>query len=233
MLPLRSVSLNSTSMRRLFTCGLLLVPACFHSSAFGQAAKPDSDGWYSLFNGRDLTGWKASENAETFKVVDGKIVIHGPRSHLFYVGPVGDADFTNFQWKCEVLMKPHSNSGMYFHTEYQDEGWPAKGYEVQLNNTHSDPKKTGGLYAVADVMHESPAEDDEWFTQEVTVDGKHIVVRVNGEVTADYTEPDDVERPTDMSGRKLSHGTVALQGHDPDSEVHVRKIMIKPLPASK
>lgn len=211
----------------------LLLAASVHTVPQAAASEPDSDGWYSLFNGTDLTGWKASENADTFQVDDGEIVIHGHRSHLFYTGPVEGADFTNFIWKCEVLTKPNANSGMYFHTEYQDEGWPAKGYEVQLNNTHSDPKKTGGLYAVADVMHESPAKDDEWFTQEVTVDGKHIVVRVNGEVTADYTEPDDVERPADMSGRKLSHGTVALQGHDPDSEVHVRKIMIKPLPASK
>ena len=122
---------------------------------------------------------------------------------------------------------------MYFHTEYQDEGWPAKGYEVQLNNTHGDPKKTGGLYAVQDVMDDSPVKDDEWFTQEVTVEGNHIVVRVNGEVTTDYVEPTDVERPADMRGRKLSHGTVALQGHDPDSEVHVRKVMIKPLPVNE
>jgi hypothetical protein len=204
------------------------------SSAFADepaAEGPDADGWYSLFNGKDFTGWKATENVDTFQVVDGEIVIKGDRSHLFYTGPVENADFKDFVWKCEVLTKPQANSGMYFHTEYQEEGWPAKGYEVQVNNTNGDPKKTGGLYAVQDVMDNSPVKDDEWFTQEVTVEGNHVVVRVNGEVTADYVEPTDVERPADMPGRKLSHGTIALQGHDPGSEVHFRKVLIKPLPA--
>lgn len=207
------------------------VAAAFSMPQLAAAQEPNSDGWYSLFNGKDLTGWKASENAGTFQVVNGEIVIRGPRSHLFYNGPVGGADFKNFQWKCEVMMKPNSNSGMYFHTAYQDEGWPAKGYEVQLNNSHPDPKKTGGLYAIADVMNESPVEDDQWFTQEVIVNGKRIVVRVNGEVTTDYTEPENVQRSPEFAGRLLSHGTIALQGHDPGSEVHVRKIMIKPLPS--
>jgi hypothetical protein len=192
--------------------------------------EPDADGWISLFNGQDLTGWRAAENPDSFKVIDGAIVIKGPRGHLFYTGGVNGADFKNFEWKCEVMTKPQANSGMYFHTEYQEEGWPAKGYEVQLNNSHADPKKTGGLYGVADVMDQSPAKDGEWFTQQVTVNGKHIVVSVNGKVTADYTEPDNVERPADFAERLLSHGTIALQAHDPGSEVHIRKIMIKPLP---
>ena len=44
------------------------------------------DGFTSLFNGKDLTGWKASEHPETFSVEDGAIVTHGPRSHCFYTG---------------------------------------------------------------------------------------------------------------------------------------------------
>ncbi len=119
---------------------------------------------------------------------------------------------------------------MYFHTAYQQDDWPAQGYEAQLNNSHSDPKKTGGLYAVADVMYDSPVKDNEWFTQQVTVQGKRIIVTVNGKVTTDYSEPEDVQREPDMAGRLLSHGTIALQAHDPASEVHIRKIMVKPLP---
>jgi hypothetical protein len=195
------------------------------------AAEPSAtDGWQQLFDGRTLEGWKANENPDTFRVQDGCIVVAGPRSHLFYNGPVGDADFRNFHWRCEIMTRPQANSGMYFHTAYQEEGWPSQGYEVQVNNTHSDPKKTGGLYAVQDVLDQSSVKDNEWFTQEVIVQGKHIVVKVNGKVTADYTEPDDVERPAGMEGRRLSHGTVALQGHDPDSVIHYRKVEIKLLP---
>lgn len=186
--------------------------------------------WVSLFNGKDLTGWKANENKDTFSVRDGKIVVVGPRSHLFYVGKVNDAKFRNFEWKCEIMTKPKANSGMYFHTKYQDEGWPSNGYEVQVNNTHGDPKKTGGLYAIADVMDQSPVKDGEWFTQHVIVKGKNVVIKVNGKVTVDYTEPDNPKRDKAMQGRLLSEGTFALQGHDPGSEVHFRKVLVKVLP---
>lgn len=194
--------------------------------------KPDSDkdGWIELFNGKDLSGWKVSENPDTFKVEDGKLIVKGPRAHMFYEGDVADANFKNFQWKCEIMTMPQANSGMYFHTKYQEEGWPQKGYEVQVNQTHGDPRKTGGLYAIKDVMDQSPVKDNEWYTQEVTVKDNRVVVKVNGEVTCDYTEPENHVPPADKSERKLSSGTIAIQGHDPGSEIHYRSIKIKPLP---
>src|SRR5215210_5266175 len=94
--------------------------------------KHNADGWYSLFNGKDLTGWKPSEDhPDTFKVIDGDIVARGQMCHLYYVGPVEHANFKNFEWKCEVLTKPHSNSGMYFHTKYQPNSVPHTGIEAQ------------------------------------------------------------------------------------------------------
>jgi len=192
------------------------------------AAAPDEAGWSSLFDGKTLDGWKASDAPGTFRVEDGAIVVNGPRSHLFYVGPVQNHDFTNFEWKAEIMTFPHANSGMYFHTAWQETGWPDKGYEVQVNNSHSDPIRTGSLYNVQNVMAEH-ARDNEWFTQDILVQGKHVVVKVNGETVVDYTEPDHVQRPPDMAGRVLGHGTFALQGHDPGSKVLYRKIMVKPL----
>ena len=182
-------------------------------------------GWKPLFDGKSLDGWKASENKGTFTVKDGMIVAHGERSHLFYAGPVNGADFTNFEFKAEVMTTPGSNSGIYFHTEYQETGWPSKGYECQVNTTHTDPKKTGGLYAVQDVMNNAPSKDDEWFDYYIKVEGKHIIIKIDGKTTVDWTEPDDWE----MEGRKVSHGTFALQGHDPKSIVYYKNIMVKPL----
>jgi hypothetical protein len=196
-----------------------------------QTSKQQCSGWINLFDGKTLDGWKASENKDTFSVQDGMIRVKGNRSHLFYVGPVNNANFINFEWKADVMTKPNANSGMYIHTEYQGTGWPYKGYEVQVNNTHSDWRKTGGLYAVMDVK-KSPAKDNEWFTQHVIVQGKRIIVKVNGKVMSDYTEPEEVAQNghPNMPGRKLSGGTIALQGHDPGSEVYYKNIMIKPLP---
>ena len=218
-------------MPRILHSTLLVALTAVVFGAWTEVACAESaDKWVSLFNGKDLSGWKANENKDCFRVEDGKIIVNGERSHLFYNGPVNKANFKNFEWKCEIMTKPNSNSGMYFHTKYQEEGWPAKGYEVQVNNTHGDPRKTGGLYAVADVMDQSPAKDGEWFTQHVIVNGKRVIVKVNGKVTVDYTEPADVEREESMKGRIISAGTIALQGHDPGSEVHFRNIEIMPLP---
>jgi hypothetical protein len=184
------------------------------------------DGWTSLFDGKTLDGWKASDKPGTFSVENGTIVVHGPKSHLYYVGPVHNHDFTNFEWKADVKTTKGSNSGMYFHTLWQAEDWPARGFEVQVNSSHTDPVRTGSLYGIVKVL-DSPSKDDEWFTQQITVKGKQITVTVNGKVVVDWHEPDFTTKPE--NGRYIDHGTFALQGHDPNSLVYYKNIMVKPL----
>ena len=186
------------------------------------------EGFVPLFNGKNLDGWKINEKPETFKVEDGRIIVHGERSHLFYDGAVENHDFKNFHLRVELKTHPGANSGVYFHTEFQETGWPAKGFETQVNNTHKDPKKTAGLYAVMDNFT-APVEDNTWFVMEVIVEGKHVVTKVDGKVITDFTEPTPPAPPEKMPGRFLSHGTFAIQGHDPGSVVEYRKIEVKPL----
>ena len=180
----------------------------------------------SLFDGKSLEGWTASENPETFRVEDGLIVVHGPRAHLFYTGPFANHDFRNFELEAEIMTTPGLNSGIFFHTEFNDEGWPSRGYEAQVNNSHTDWRVTGSLYAIEDVA-ETKARDHEWFTESVMVRGKRITIQVNGETVVDYVEPDEPQRPEGREGRTLSSGTVALQGHDPESKVFYRAIRIR------
>jgi len=193
-------------------------------------APPKKDkGWISLFDGKSLDGWKVGKNADSFKVEDGAIVVNGNVAHLFYVGPVNDHNFKNFDFKAQVMTTPGSNSGMYFHTEYQEGGWPKKGFEVQVNNSHTDWRRTGSLYAIQDVK-EQVVKDNEWYTEEIVVQGKKVTIKINGKTVNEYTEPDNVERPADMADRKIASGTFALQGHDPKSKVYFKDIMVKPLP---
>lgn len=216
-------------MIRIITA--ILTTACLALCGCQSAQTAQTEGWIKLFDGKTLNGWAPNENKNCFTVHKGKIVVNGSRSHLFYTGPVMGANFTNFEWKADVMTRPNSNSGMYFHTQYQETGWPDKGYEVQVNNTHSDWRKTGGLYAIVDVK-DAPAKDNEWFTQHIIVIGKHITIKVNGKITVDYTEPDSISQTgyPNMPGRKVSSGTFALQGHDPGSTVYFKNIMVKPLP---
>jgi hypothetical protein len=195
-------------------------------TSHSQLAQSD---WVSLFDGKTLDGWKASENPDTFSVEDGMIVVDGPRAHLFYVGDVNDHTFKNFEFKADVKTTPGSNSGMYFHTEYQEDGWPNKGYEVQVNNSHTDWRRTASLYGVDDVRN-APANDDEWFTQHITVQDSLITIRVDGEVITEYVEPKDVKEDAGSSQRYIDQGTFAIQGHDPQSKVYYKNIMVKVLP---
>jgi len=185
-------------------------------------------GWISLFDGKSLDGWKVGENAATFSVENGTIIAHGNTAHLFYEGPVKDHNFKNFEFKADVMTEPGSNSGIYFHTQYQESSWPAKGYEVQVNNSHTDWRRTGSLYAVQDVK-EVYVKDNEWYTESFSVQGKRVIIKINDKVVVDYTEPDNVQRPADMAGRIISNGTFALQGHDPNSKVYFKNIMVRPL----
>ena len=218
-------------MKLLALATVLLMSAGLKSASMAQ--EKSADGFVSLFDGKTLDGWKANEEdkeKKIFSVQDGELVVKGGRAHLFYQGKDGKATFTNFVYKAKVLTKPNANSGLYIHTEYQASDWPKKGYECQVNNSFDkDPRKTGSLYAVLD-FKEKIVPDNEWFDYEVTVEGKHIVIKINGKVTADYTEKEGDPRQGGMEGRWLKGGTFAIQAHDPGCEVHYKDIKVKVLP---
>lgn len=187
---------------------------------------PLEAGWVSLFDGESLDGWSASEHKDSCRVEDGSILVGGERSHLFYSGPVDDHDFTDFELKLEAMTTPGSNSGVFFHTEYQETDWPAKGHEAQVNTTHKDWRRTGSLYGVKDIR-ETPVSDNEWFDYHIIVRGNQVTLKVNGETVNEFTEEGDAPYLAERPGRKLSSGTIALQAHDPDSLVYFRNIRIK------
>ena len=185
--------------------------------------------WISLFDGKSLNGWKVGANPETFKVENGMIVASGSTAHLFYDGPVMKHDFKNFELKAEIMTFPGSKSGIYFHTVFQDKSWPHKGYEVQVNNSNPDFRKSGSLYYIVDVK-DTLVKDNEWFTENIVVKDKRIIVKVNDKTVVDYTEPESVQRDSLSAGKLISHGTFALQGHDPKSKVLYKSIIVLPLP---
>ena len=200
--------------------------AMFSLVLFISAKQPSQ--WIPLFDGKTLNGWKVGANASTFSVENGMIVVHGPTAHLFYDGDVQQHNFKNFEFKASVMTTPGSNSGIYFHTQYQDSSWPKKGYEVQVNNSHTDWRRTGSLYGIEDVK-EVFVKDNEWFTEYIKVEGKRVIVKINDKTVVDYTEPENVQRPAGDEGRVISSGTFALQGHDPNSKVYFKNILVKPL----
>ncbi len=220
-------------MTRITAIGVILLSSVF----FPTLLLGSSDDGIPLFDGKSLEGWKASEKPGSFRVEDGAIVCDGPRSHLFYMGLDGAARFKNFEFNAEVMTTPGSNSGIYFHTEYQDKDWPAKGYECQVlnsnraeaGNAYVEHKMTGSLYAVRNSW-KTPARDNEWFRYRIRVEGKTVRIWINDAMTVDYTEPEAPFRPAAMKDRILSSGTFALQCHDPKSIVRYRNLRVQALP---
>lgn len=199
----------------------------FLISAVTTLAVGQDSEWVEMFDGKSLKGWKVNENPDSWQVKDGMLVCKGPRAHLFYTG--SDRPFENFHFKAEVKTTKGSNSGIYFHTKYQETGWPKFGYECQVNITHKDPKKSSGLYSIKDVSN-PPAKDDEWYTQEIIVTGKRIQMKIDGKTLVDYTEPEGKAAFSKDFERRLGKGTFALQAHDPDSLVYFRNLQVKRLP---
>lgn len=185
-------------------------------------------GYTSLFNGKDLTGWKVGGPAESFSVENGVIVAHGVASHLFYDGSVQNHMFKNFDLKLDVMARNRSNGGVYVLTEYQEKGFPGKGFEIQVNVSHTDRIRSGSLYHVVDLSH-IPAKDDEWYPMEIMVKDSTITITVKGSQVVRWTQPADWNGAYDTPGRKIAPGTIAFQAHDPGSTTAYANIRIKSL----
>jgi hypothetical protein len=198
------------------------------------------EAWLDLFNGRDLSGWKANADPGAFTVVDGTLRAHAThprnRGHLFYAGQRAEGLelFKNFELEAVVRGELDSNSGIFFHTDMETRDGVLhlkNGYEVQLNSSAKEKRKTGSLYDVVDLAT-TPVDDSQWFTVRIRVEGQRIQVWLNDARVVDYTEPENVQRSPQRSGRVLraEGGAIALQAHDDRSTFHFKTIRVRKLP---
>jgi hypothetical protein len=227
------------------------------SVSWAADGQQTEEGFVSLFDGKTLNGWKVGENANLFQVRDGMIVmecpaeVHGP-AHLFYMGDVNQHDFKNFVLKVDVMTFPAANSGIYFHTKYQEAGWPENGMECQVNNSHGDWRRTGSLWGIKNIswgpetpekdnkedvkiFEKAPVTDNVWYTQEIIYKNGQITVKLDGKTVIEYKQPNaDVESKLPTKFNWQPRGTFALQGHPPMpnhiSKACFKNIRVKVLP---
>jgi 3-keto-disaccharide hydrolase len=206
---------------------------------FAWSGTSRGDDWRPLFNGKDLTGWRANNDPESFTVKDGLLRVRAAgktSAHLFYVGDRKDGFevFKDFELEAVARAEPDANGGVFVHTDMTTRDAQkhlAKGYEVQLNSSAREKRKTGSLYAVVD-LDRSPVDESKWFTIRIVVRGKRITIALDGKQLVDYTEPPDVVRPKERAGRRFSPdgGAIALQAHDAGSVWYFKDIRVRRLP---
>lgn len=198
-------------------------PASSTASA-SHVGKKDAEGYTFIFDG-SWDGWRVSENPGAWKIVNGAFLANGDRSHNYYVGPL--QPFKDFELRLDVMTAPGANGGVYVHTKFQDSGWPWGGYEIQVNNSQSDWRRTGSVYSVKDIK-ESAAKDNQWWDYRIRVKGDTIQVFVDGKLVNEFKEEPGRKAGKDFE-RKLNAGTIALQAHDPGSFVYYKNIRVKNL----
>ncbi len=207
----------SLNLFRPFCLILALMGSIVSSEAQTIAGKatplvPDAKGWISLMDGKSLSGWMTFDPHAWSIDEEGLLVGKGARSHLF-----SPNTYRNMEFRATVKLNHKGNSGMYFRAQLGG-GWP-KGYEAQVENTSSDPQRTGSLYNFVKIG-EQLIEDDTWWTQHIIAIGNRVIIKVNDKVVVDFVD----EKHT------WKEGHLALQQHDPGSVVHYKNIQVRPLP---
>ncbi len=187
-------------------------------------------GMVSLFNGRDLSGWRIHpENKSRWTVTpEGRLHLENGKGQL-----ETEREYADFTLQLEVLVNGKSlNSGVFFRS-IPGEVW--NGYESQIHNGYKDNDRTkpvdcgtGGIFRRQNAR-KVVANDREWFSKTIVADGAHIAVWVNGYQVSDWTDRrPPAENP--RQGQRLKAGTIILQGHDPTTDFFFRGLRIAELP---
>jgi hypothetical protein len=202
-----------------------------------QFAFAQSDPWKQLFNGKDLTGWKHVGPGE-MTVSDGLIQTHGGMGLLYWSGGKLGNCIIRVVFK---MRDKNDNSGVYIRIPIEPrEAWmPVHyGYEVQIDNEPEKSKEndyhaTGTLYSLTKAAARPGKPGPEWNTMEITLDGSHTRVTVNGVKVTDFTDGSPVpEKKFDFEpqrGPRPNSGYMGLQNHSDNDIVFFKEVAVKPI----
>jgi formylglycine-generating enzyme required for sulfatase activity len=187
--------------------------------AAGRLVGAQANGWASLFNGKDLSGWKTHPTLPgAWRVEQGVLV--APDAHSYLYTKCGG--YRDFHLRIEARVEEGANSGVYFRAPFRSfRSAQPDAIEAAIDTIPGSSVRTGSLIAADQrrlVAFTRPiVRPGEWFSMEVIAEGNHIVIKVNGVTTADYVDSERLE----------SAGHLALQQASPGRLVQFRKIEIK------
>ena len=215
-------------MRRSHLAALPLLAALVVTPARSEDPKPP-EGFTSLFNGKDLTGLKATGKAEVWGAEKGVIFVEKGGGGWLLTEP----EFGDFELRVEYKLSKGANSGVALRTPR--EGDPAYvGMEIQLIDDEGWPGKladyqhTGSIYDVVAAAKTNNKPVGEWNAMRIVCTGSKVTVEVNGATVVDanletYKETKGAKHP----GLSRAKGHVGLQSYN--TRVEFRNIFLKPL----
>ena len=168
-----------------------------------------ADGWILLFDGETLFGWRAASEAN-WKAADGVISVSEGEQGLLRT----TSQFGNYVLKVDFRSAPGANSGVFLRTSPEPADVTTQCYELNIADAADNPFPTGSF--VERQRCQGDHDSDDWQSFEVTADGGRFVVRLDGEVVLDYTDP-----------KPLGRGFIGLQCNS--GKVEFRNVKLKPL----
>jgi hypothetical protein len=193
-------------MKNIFA--VLVVMMSLGLCALAQA--PKENGWISLFNGKDLTGWK-NNGQENWVVENGTIYCESTANKYGYL--TTEKTYKDFDFRLKFKGEAEGNSGVFFHARITGMN-PETGPDIQGMQVEVDPsigKHTGGLYesggrewvAMPSAESEKALKPGQWNDLEAMVHGNRITTYLNGVKISDFQDP----KPT------FTEGVIGLQIH--------------------
>jgi hypothetical protein len=169
-----------------------------------------------LFDGQSVGKWRIAGQAG---LDNGLLTLSGTDAQAVLKG----GKYANFNLSLELRTTQGGKGALWFHTD------PAltKGYRVAINNDRDDPvwwKMSGSLTAVRNLTKSFVKEGD-WFTLDLTVEGKAIAVRINGSPVVEYIEPAAPFRSAEHAAARLSEGTFAIVSEG-SGTIEIRRVSV-------
>ncbi|MBI4164634.1 MAG: DUF1080 domain-containing protein [Acidobacteria bacterium] len=195
--------------------------ACFGLAAVAGFAR---EGWKPLFNGKDLSGWRAYGN-EKWTVENGSILGEAVTDKYGYL--VTENTYRDFELRVKFKCDAAGNYGLFFRSRMKGEGkW---GPDIEGLQAEIDPSRdTAGIYESAGrewLAKPTPEalkifKPFDWNELEVVAKGGHLTTRLNGKTIVDYQDP----------APRFHDGVIGLQLHSGGGmKIHFRDIEIKVL----
>ncbi len=185
----------------------------------------------SLFNGKDLTGWREVPGSKSdFKVENGEIHVKDGAGFI-----ETEETYQDFIFQSEAISHADElNSGFFFRAMEGTEENPSNGYEYQIHNgfegDRSRPNNagTGAIFRRIDARY-VVANDKEWFNATLIAFGPRISCWVDGYHVVDWVD-DRKPDPNPRRGLRLEGGHISIQGHDPTTDLSFRNLKIAEYP---